>query len=132
MSPGTWLVLCSAERTISLADLAERLHGRKGLARVELDGALVATVRDALSGRDVQVTVGLSTESHVPLEAAELAGRHPDASVHDRLAALDARYELLWDLRDSDEVYNTLAVIAGILETTCDGVIYDATTDCFV
>jgi len=127
-SVGTWFVMCAREHALPIAKLKAQLASLRD-AEVKRDGdALEITVHDRLTKRDAEITVGLSTESHVRIEAAEIAERKDRPEV----AALDARYELLYDLRVSDPVYNTLCVVAGKLEKKCHGVIYDATAGRFV
>lgn len=125
---GTWFVLCDAARAIPPGTLAERFASLKHATVLDRGGSLTITVHDSLTGRDAQIDVGFSSEPHVAIEAREIAERHG----RPELSALHARYELVWDLRMTDEVYNTLAVIAEKLETACGGVIYDVTEGRFV
>jgi hypothetical protein len=127
-STGTWFVMCAREHALPIAKV-EALLGNLSHADMKRDGdALAVTVHDPMTKRDAGISVGLSTRKHVPIEAAEIAEREDRPEV----AALDARYELLWDLRLSDEVFNTLCVIAGKLEKACHGVIYNVTNGMFV
>jgi hypothetical protein len=123
-STGTWFVLVDPSRALSLAQLAARIADLPDTTLRSYDDALVLDVHDDLTGNDADLTVGYSRAPHVVIEAAELADDHerPD------LARLEARYELLYDLRASDEVYNTLVRVAGALESACGGVIVDATS----
>jgi hypothetical protein len=130
---GTWFVLCERARALPLEQLAEQIRGRRGVTTVDVGAVVTVQLHDARTGRDANITVGLSTEPHVVLESAEIAERHAaDRPDRDQIAAADARYELHWELRVTDEVYNTLAVIAGELEKACGAVIFDVTNGSFV
>ena len=122
MTDGVWFVSCERRRAISLAELETRIaHLREVQVSTEPD-QLVLEVRDSRSGTIASIVVGLSGDPHVAVEAAEIAERlhRPD------LQALDARYELVFDLRLADEVYNTLVHVASALEEACGAVVYDA------
>ena len=99
--------------------------------------ALLVTVHDSLTGKDADVTISIDTGAAVAAEAEELAQQvasgtlapepgvpPPDARA---LAAAEARYEITWDLRSSDETYNAMAGIAAVLEQNCGAIIYDLT-----
>jgi hypothetical protein len=127
-TPGTWFVLCERARTIPLTDLAQRVTHLRDVTDVtigSIDDSLQVTVRDSVTGRSAWIAVGLSTEPHVVLESAEIAEFHAnDRSDRAAIAAADARYEIVWDLKYSYEVYNTLAGIAEKLEKATAGVIF--------
>lgn len=127
-SAGTWFVMCDRKRASSIEELAAVLANLKHADVKRTGDELHITVHDPLTEHDADIAVGLAMESHVRVEAGEIAERRKRPEV----AALDARYELVWDLRMSDEVYNTLCVIAERLEKACGGVIYDATNGRFV
>ena len=113
MTAGTWFVLCDRARAIPVAELATQLADLYR-ATVRLDGdALAITAHDELTGRDADVTVGLSTAPHVKIESAEIG------------VGADARYELVFDLRATDELLNTLLAVAHRIAKLTDGVVYD-------
>ncbi len=143
MTSGTWLAYCARSRVLPLDHLGNRLSAATGhAARLYQPDLLIIPVHDSLTGNDAEVAVSLDTGPHVVVEAAELAGdlvagRHridaavpvPDA---DALRSADARYELTWDARFADEVYNTLMVLAELLIGQCGATVYDATNGRFV
>ncbi len=120
---GTWFVMCERARAVPVRTIEPRIAKLRDVKVRDAGETLWLDVHDRLTGHDAEISVTLSTEDHVPIEAAEFAERvrRPE------LAAFDARYELLWDIRLSDEVYNVLAVTAETLQKACDGVIYDVT-----
>jgi hypothetical protein len=142
-SSGTWFAYCERSRVLPLDQLAQRLSAVTGhAARLDQSNLLVIAVHDSMTGNDADVSVTLDIGSHVRAETAELAddlvaGKHnidpgvpvPDAEA---LRSADARYELTWDLRFSDEVYNTLIVLAELLIEECRAIVYDATHRRFV
>lgn len=144
MKHGTWLACCDRRRLMPLDELARRLASDRELTpRLEPGGdVLVVTVHDRLTGNVADVDVSIDTGAHVAREAAELAeslasGRItvddgvpvPDAA---SLARVDARYELTWELRWSDETYNTMMEIVGILMKECAAIVFDSTNGRFV
>jgi hypothetical protein len=143
VTSGTWLAYCARRRALPLDDLGDRLSAATGnAARLDRPDLLIVPVHDSLTGNDAEVTVSLDTGPHVVVEAAELAddlaaGRHridPAVPVPDAadLRSADARYELTWDVRFADEVYNTLMVLAELVIGECDATVYDATDGRFV
>jgi hypothetical protein len=141
---GTWLAYCDRRRLLPLDGLGRRLDANPELTP-RLDpaaGVLVVTVHDRLTGNIADVAISIDLGTHVPQEAAELAERltsreigvdagvpMPDPKV---LARADARYELTWELRWSDETYNAMMEMADILLKECDAIVFDSTNDRFV
>jgi len=122
MSIGTWFALCAADRRIGIEELAEQVGKLKGrTVRVE-GGQLYVEVAGA------EIIVSVQAGADVLAEAAEIAERHDRSEV----ATHGARYELTWELDDSDAVYNTLVSISSRLEKHCGAVIFDATNGRFV
>lgn len=144
MSRGTWLAYCDRRRLIPLDAVGRHLASHGELApRLDPAGkVLVVEVHDTMTGNVADIAVSIDTGPHVALEAAELAesltsGRIPidegvpipDAAA---LARTDARYEITWDLRRSDETYNAMMWIAGILMEECGAIVFDSTNHRFV
>ena len=122
MSLGVWFALCAVERCLAIEALAAEVATLKGrVVRVER-GQLHVEVAGA------EIIVSAQVDAGVLAEAAEIADRHGRPEV----AGCGARYELTWELDDSDAVYNTLVAIASRLEKRCEAAIYDATGGRFV
>jgi hypothetical protein len=122
MTNGVWFALCECQRAISISELKSRLSRLRNLQIHERGDELELEVRDRRSGELSAISIGFSSDPHVTIEAAEIADRHG----RPELRALDGRYELIFDLQRADEVYNTLAHVAGELEEATGAVIYNA------
>lgn len=108
---GTWWVLCSAKRAKALRALLAKLDLPTG-ATAELRGSFLVVTGPG-DGDTVEVHVALAKGDVIAAEAAEVADELcADRPDHDRIAAFDARYELSWNLAESEhalELYYTLA-----------------------
>jgi hypothetical protein len=110
--------------------------------RLDQPNLVLVTVHDSLTGNDADITVCIDTGPHVAIEAAELASGldlgeikiDPGVPIPDKevLRQSDARYEMTWDLRFSDETYNTMMIIVSDLTKACGAVTYDLTNQRFV
>lgn len=143
MKQGFWFAYGRRERLAPLERLTSGLANDHSLSwRSEAPDLLVVTVHDSLTSNVADVVIGINSAPHVALEARELADAYraglipldpgvppPDEGA---LAQADARIEMSWDLRFSDETYNTMAVIAGLLAETSGAVVYDVTNRRFV
>jgi hypothetical protein len=139
---GIWLAYCARARLLPLDAIARRLAPDPEITiRLESD-VLIAAVDDSLTGHSTEITVGIDTGAHVRLEAAEVAARLASGRLtadegvptpdREALAGADCRYELRWDLRFSDETYNAMLVIAGVVMQECGAIVYDVTNQRFV
>ena len=142
MRRGTRFAYCSRTRVLPLSELARVLAPNPALTtRIERD-VLIVTVHDSLTGNDADVTVSIDDGGHVRSQAEELAsaldaGTHaidpvvprPDTSA---LRQADTRYEMTWDLRYSDETFNTLMWLTEPMVHACEAIVYDATSRRFV
>lgn len=135
MSDGQWLAYCPRDRLLSLEALAATFTEEPDHSVRQESDLLLIHVHDPLSGNDADVTVAISTASHVKLEAEQIAAELV-ADVGSNLQAArevlrqsDARYEIAYDARFAYETYNTLMLIASELVAACQAVVYDMTNN---
>ena len=126
MTAGLWFVLCDRSRAISTSEIAARIP-KVSYYTVELeDDLLVVTVLPPQSSEPAEFVVGLSTKEHIQSESTEIAEAHavgrPD---YTKIAAADARYEINWEPRHTDDVFEILDDVAKLIATTTGGVVYD-------
>lgn len=124
------MVLCRRERLVSLLDVAQRVTKQRGTRIGELEpNYMKIVVDDRLTGNTATFEVFAESEPHVRLESLEIAEAFEDRPDREHIAAADARYSMIWDLRYSDETYNAMCVAAEALADASDGIVYDATND---
>jgi hypothetical protein len=128
-SRGKWLVMCKAERALSMRDVLEKIDVPDEASARLVGEVLVLTV----DGTDAEVQVALTTDPVVLEEAAEFAEEY-GAGRADRalIATYDARYEISWNLADSMEVFETYYTIAFELVDLTGGITLDLQEKKFV
>lgn len=132
MTAGVWFVLCDRRRALAMADVRPRLVRIPCVAVAPAGGDAVVTVLPPQSSRPADITVGLSTAPHVVLESAEIARSAAERPDRAAIAAADARYELVWDPHDTEDVFEIVCEIANILASATGGAVYDTAADRFV
>jgi hypothetical protein len=126
MTAGLWFVLCDRSRAISMSEVAERLP-KVTYYTVARDGeALIITVLPPQSSEPAEITIGLSTADHVQHESQEIADEHAaDRPDYAKIAAADARYEMVWEPHQTDDVFEIVDDAARRIAEATGGVIYD-------
>ena len=110
MSTGAWFVLFPKARVPSKEAIISTLSTIR-TSKVTDVGEMAFTVTTDGGSFDV----GLNAESYVVVETREKVDRHRDVLDNpDEIATYDARFELLFDLRDmaSGEIFNPLLAAA--------------------
>jgi hypothetical protein len=125
-SNGSFLILFSKSKGVTIEDAAETLADLKGVTTARHEDAVI------VSDKSAHMTVVLSTAEHVVQESHEIAMQFAnDRMDRDRIAALDARFELTWELEDTMELMNATISVAGALEVLTGGVIFDPVSGTF-
>jgi hypothetical protein len=124
---GMWMALLAKRKVPTIDEIATLLATMKQITIHKVDDrTLVVTTHDSTADKDVDITLGVTDAPHVVRESAELAKQFAaDRVDRERIASLDARVEMLWDLADSNETYNAMFTIAMQLEHAYEAVIFD-------
>lgn len=122
---GTWWVLCSSKKARPLKTLRAKLGG-------ELRGSFLVLTGPG-DGDTVEVHVAFTKGAVIAAEAAEVADEHgADRPDHDRIAAFDARYELSWNLAESEHTFELYYTLAFRLTDLVQGITLDRVEGRFV
>jgi hypothetical protein len=118
---GNWLVLFERSRAPRIDTVIERVtRSYRCVVDKHSDEGFVLTIADALTRRTVTIEASLNFAPSVLRESAEIADDYAEgAPTHDAVARCDARWELMFDLRDSDETYSVLLAISEALHELC-------------
>lgn len=113
-STGNWLVLFELKRAPRIDAVLERVRDSYGCTFEKAsDEHFRITINDKITRRIVFIEGGLKSSPDVIRESEEIADDYAEgAPTHDAIARCDARWELVFDLRDSDETYNVLLGIS--------------------
>ena len=127
-SSGIWMVLFERNHRPPIATALERTVAAYG-CNVEMlsDENFVVTINDKLTGRSVSITGSLNLSPSVLDESEEFADDYAIGTpIYDAIVRCDARWELMFDLRDSDETYNVLLGIAESMHDMCGAIVFAA------
>jgi butyrate kinase len=118
---GIWFVLFRKDRLPAMKDILARVSRAPRFEVRPIDDSTFV-----IAHQGAEVTVGLSTASHVADESAEIADRiDAENTAHDVAAQADARFEIVWDLDDRKEAFDAFVHVGGILEKMTGGVLWD-------
>jgi len=130
-STGVWMVLFQRDRAPRIDDVIARVTEQYGCAIEKFsDEHFRVTINDKITRRTVSIEGGLNRNPHVIRESEEIADEYAEgAPMHGAIASCDARWELMFDLRDSDETYNVLLGISETMHELCGAFVLAASEE---
>lgn len=128
MQSGLWVVMFARSDAPTIGEVLEALDDLPGctFSDVDPDSGFAITKDGAV------LSVALNKEPYVLEEAAEFAADFAEsADQRRRVASLDARFELQYELADIDPLFNALMWVSEMLMDMTDGVTFDAVNGVF-
>jgi hypothetical protein len=124
--------MCPREKALPVRAVLEQVK-MPSKARPRLAGEGLVLAVDTPDGEEAEVHVALGTGDVIAQESAEIADEHgADRPDHDQIATYDARYEITWNLDESEHVFDTYHTIAYRIRRAVGGVTFDLVEKTFV